>query len=75
MNNTLILCGALFLFGCSNTSKPEGQSYLHVNSGVKVIAAVVNNPYPKCLSPNEIARLDKQPELQVFISKKGEVCK
>jgi hypothetical protein len=68
----------LGLSGCASSQKEvEHFSHLRVNSGVEVTPAVISNPFPVCERPIQIARLDKVPELQVFVDVEdgGVICK
>jgi hypothetical protein len=75
-----VLLLVFFISACSSTQQkvePFGRGYLLVNSGVDVIPAVVSNPFPDCKELVDVARLDSQPELQIYIdiNNDGSICK
>jgi hypothetical protein len=69
---------AMVITGCTSVNvTTEQYSYARVNSGVEIIPAVIDNPVPVCNKPVQYVRLDKAPELQVYVDVKegGVVCK
>lgn len=70
----------LFLFfifllnGCGTTNVPHSNDYLHYSAGALSISAYSENPHLDCSKVPEIARLDKQENVRVFIID-GESCK
>ena len=78
MRNVSAICALFLLVGCAKTAgHKEHFSVVRVNDGVKITPAVVSNPAPVCNKLITLARLDKEPELQVFvdIEEGGTLCK
>jgi hypothetical protein len=75
-----VLLLVFFISACSSAQHKLDKSeraYLLVNNGVDVIPAVVSNPFPDCKDIVNVARLDSQPELQIYIdiNNDGSICK
>lgn len=78
MKTMLIGSLVLAVTACSSVKGTTDQySYVRVNSGVEITPAVITNPVPVCDKPVQYARLDKAPELQVYVdvNEGGVVCK
>jgi hypothetical protein len=75
----LTLVVVMLLTACSNLSNDSDNkhSYLYVDSGADIIPAVVKNPHPDCNKVVNVARLDAQPELQIYVdvAENGAICK